>query len=598
MRRVAKETQQAQQALRLKLQGLNDCEQLMEAARVDAAAAQSAALEAAKAEAAAAKSAVVAAPRHVRYTSDCGEQSETCSGQLNHGCGPKHNDNGCVHGLFCNVETCHEPCLDTPARLGSSVERANGKCNYLPCEVSWLFDEGSPIPSPECRVQHECPLDPAVQHLQRAESMWWRFKEIIGVIKYPGWWPTYHALTGHDTPAGSNEEQIEVNGVGYRIFDNNWRAYVQPPKIGTRPWLGLVQTTTPMWTHSYGLMMNTVMCYAAMHGYNYNVDPFEIQTDRFVSQGRARSWLKYLPFYDWIWHLSSDMFIVNQTKSIEELGILNRGHEVVLSLRNWWTGWQENRKTRDGGDTLPFGMHRQLSTETFFIKNTDFGRKFLGEMLALQDGGKGHSSEGAFVWDMGDLHAATINAIFPESVADSCNWFYDGFRNGTLDHAWLGEYTEQHKSEMPYMPMSPLDFYWWTISVGECHEILEPTDFGKLAIYPEGAFVRDWMMGGNPSAECGHPDNSKCGGLLRCTDFLFHTKHHVVYPSYRKEDVYCLPREEDNPFVAMELSEEDSAIVAKTVNAHATNKGSGTYRGCGQPEPDQLPQSSKFVMPG
>ena len=44
-----------------------------------------------------------AAPRSVGWaiTNGCGEPSPACVGQVNHGCGPKHNGVACAQGLFC-----------------------------------------------------------------------------------------------------------------------------------------------------------------------------------------------------------------------------------------------------------------------------------------------------------------------------------------------------------------------------------------------------------------------------------------------------------------------------------------------------------------
>eukprot|EP00658_Telonema_sp_P-2_P074543 TRINITY_DN63805_c0_g1_i1.p1 TRINITY_DN63805_c0_g1~~TRINITY_DN63805_c0_g1_i1.p1 ORF type:complete len:244 (+),score=53.60 TRINITY_DN63805_c0_g1_i1:112-843(+) len=216
----------------------------------------------------------------------------------------------------------------------------------------------------ELQVVGLCHQAHPARELQNAEANFWRFSESLE-IKYPGWWATYNAPTGHYSPAGRDAEVFEWRYRGYRIFDNDWRMNLSPAQTSrppsARPWLGIVQTTTAMWTHKFGLFLNVANCYAAEHGYSYNMDTFEIQTDRFISQGRARSWLKFLRFYQWILHLSADMYIVDRKKSVESLGILNRSHDVVLTLRNWWTGWQDERRLADGTGALPFGMLRQLS---------------------------------------------------------------------------------------------------------------------------------------------------------------------------------------------------------------------------------------------
>eukprot|EP00658_Telonema_sp_P-2_P074507 TRINITY_DN63762_c0_g1_i1.p3 TRINITY_DN63762_c0_g1~~TRINITY_DN63762_c0_g1_i1.p3 ORF type:complete len:172 (-),score=26.18 TRINITY_DN63762_c0_g1_i1:409-924(-) len=157
----------------------------------------------------------------------------------------------------------------------------------------------------------------------------------------------------------------------------------------------------------------------------------------------------------------------------------------------------------------------------------------------------------------------------------------------------MDEYTTEHRGSVAYTPIIPLDFYLWTITTGECREILEPRDFGKLAIYPEGAFARDWRMGGDE--ECGHPEKSKCSGLLKCDDWLVHTKHEAVLGLYRKENLYCLPDRPDSPTSQLFLSEEDSATVARTVNGHALNKTGGTYRGCAKPQVDLPPRASTWI---
>ena len=86
-------------------------------------------------------------------TDNCGEPSPECVGQVNHGCGPQHNSVDCAQGLFCNGQRCNEGCANTPVRAGSTIERVDGLCDYLPCEISWLYDEGSPEPSSGCTMK-------------------------------------------------------------------------------------------------------------------------------------------------------------------------------------------------------------------------------------------------------------------------------------------------------------------------------------------------------------------------------------------------------------------------------------------------------------
>jgi hypothetical protein len=423
--------------------------------------------------------------------------------------------------------------------------------------------------------------------MQKADSIWWRFSEALE-FRYPGWWTTFTSPGPHESPAESDEHLFEAHGKGYRIFDNDYRKNRRPPKTKGRPRLGIVQTTTLAWTHKFALIMNSIMCYAAEQGYNYNVDNFEIQTDRMIAQGRMRSMLKYLPFYDWILHLSSDVWVLNRTKSIEELEVLDRGHEVVLSLRNWWSGWQSQPELQ------PFGMLRQLQTEAFFIKNTPYGRQFLRTYMQLQDGYFGHPAKisggdpNGLIWDMGDLHAAVITFLYPQAVADQCNWFYHGWRNGSFTADTINNYKP---NQAPYKPMHPLDFYLWTIMESECSDILRPGSIGKLAIYPEGAFIRDWGMSGlgSMNSKCTHPDPAKCQGLLQCTDFLVHTKTISVNELYTKEDTYCLPPTADSKLANMWLTEEESTVVALQVNGHSFDKTGGTYRGCGHPALVELP---------
>ena len=83
-------------------------------------------------------------------TNNCGGPTAECAGQVNHGCGPQHSGVACGQGLFCNGQWCHEGCEDTPVRSGNDIERVEGMCDYLPCEISWLFDDGSPEPSGAC----------------------------------------------------------------------------------------------------------------------------------------------------------------------------------------------------------------------------------------------------------------------------------------------------------------------------------------------------------------------------------------------------------------------------------------------------------------
>ena len=103
------------------------------------------------------KAATAAAPRSVRWTitNHCGEPSPACVGQVNHGCGPRHKGVACGQGLFCDDQWCFEGCRDTPVRSGKEIERVEGMCDYLPCEISWLFDEGSPEPVGEC-LEAQC----------------------------------------------------------------------------------------------------------------------------------------------------------------------------------------------------------------------------------------------------------------------------------------------------------------------------------------------------------------------------------------------------------------------------------------------------------
>ena len=131
---------------------LTATQQQLEAAQAELAAAQqqhSAELAAAQAELAALQHSPVAVATSrsgVRWanTDNCGGPTPECVGQINHGCGPRHNNIDCVQGLFCNGQWCHEGCESTPMRTGNEIGRVEGLCDYLPCEISWLFDEGSP----------------------------------------------------------------------------------------------------------------------------------------------------------------------------------------------------------------------------------------------------------------------------------------------------------------------------------------------------------------------------------------------------------------------------------------------------------------------
>jgi len=123
------------------------------------------ALQQHRAELEAARQPAAAPPRSVRWAISCGGPTPECVGQVNHGCGPRHNGVLCAQGLFCDDQLCLEYCKDTPMREGHAMERVEGMCDYLPCEISWLFDEGSPEPVGQCleskatQQQHNAELE-------------------------------------------------------------------------------------------------------------------------------------------------------------------------------------------------------------------------------------------------------------------------------------------------------------------------------------------------------------------------------------------------------------------------------------------------------
>ena len=140
---------------------------------------------------------------------------------------------------------------------------------------------------------------------------------------------------------------------------------------------------------------------------------------------------------------------------------------------------------------------------------------------------------------------------------------------------------DSYPGELPYENMNLLDFYLLTIQHSSCASVLTPSSHGKLAIYAEGDFVRDWGL--SNEMKCSANKHEVCSGFLRCTDLFVHAKPSQVAKVYEAEDVYCLPRKSNGLLANKFLSEQDSRTVAAQVTGHAQASTSGRYRGCSSP---------------
>ena len=273
------------------------------------------------------------------------------------------------------------------------------------------------------RMKQVVSSEPDAANWRKLQQMYHRVEDIF-ITRYPGWWPTKQLREDIPRPEELQddiprpEEILWIGQTPFRIFNNSYRDMQRAPAAHVKGSVAIVQVANAVWLHNYAFMTNSIACYAAEHGYHYQMDVMEIQTDRHIAQGRPRSHLKFLPFYEWIVHASADTFVANRSKTLEELGVMDRGHEVVLTLRNWWSSWdQDSCQVK----IAPFGMLRQISTELYFVKNSMFERQFFTELLLVRHGD-------GVVFNMGDMHAAVTNLLSPAN-ADECNWAYYRIRN-------------------------------------------------------------------------------------------------------------------------------------------------------------------------
>jgi hypothetical protein len=96
----------------------------------------------------------------------------------------------------------------------------------------------------------------------------------------------------------------------------------------------------------------------------------QLSTDRHQVLARYRAVQKYLPYFDYIVHISSDVLPVNRSKSIEDIILQSPDKDVIFNFR--YTCHKIERSH----------CAYHYSTELIIIKNSPRGREFVERMLA------------------------------------------------------------------------------------------------------------------------------------------------------------------------------------------------------------------------
>eukprot|EP00762_Andalucia_godoyi_P008301 ANDGO_07338.mRNA.1 hypothetical protein len=310
-----------------------------------------------------------------------------------------------------------------------------------------------------------------------------------------------------------------------------WAPLPSIEKWKTLPRLAVVNAVTPVWLAGYEWEETSLKCYLAYHGYPYYPENVELQPDRFLSSGRLRGMQKYLPYFQWIIHVSADTAVANRSKRIEPY--LDDDFDVILTRRNFYL-YSNPTRMIDG----KFAHYPQVNTELVMVKNSAGGRKFVDEFLSMSDGGKV-----GMVWDMGELHQILLKILFPDHYEECAKVHID--------------YLAGNYKEVP--GEHPLDVFSQSVRNSPCASLFTNSEWRdgpiKIKILDLGIMNRD--------QSCGQMK------LLRCQDFFIHTKCAGNFqPS---EEVYCLPVKEygvSTPelFLSVEDSAKEAAFMGVRYN--------------------------------
>jgi hypothetical protein len=132
-----------------------------------------------------------------------------------------------------------------------------------------------------------------------------------------------HLAAVLDDVKRSVSRRVKARRLGALLANNTHGSYYplekRPPLPTTGPRNAIVVGISADWVGEFAAGLSALGCYAALQGYALHIELFNLQPDRgLFYYTRTRAVAKYLPLYDWVLHLGSDVVVANRTKRLEE----------------------------------------------------------------------------------------------------------------------------------------------------------------------------------------------------------------------------------------------------------------------------------------
>jgi hypothetical protein len=152
------------------------------------------------------------------------------------------------------------------------------------------------------------------------------------------------------------EAQFNRNDPGYYPSTNPYR---NPQS--ELPLLAIVVTIDPDTLNFYSAEMSAWACYCSLHGYHFYEEHMQLQKLDRTHHNKQRLIQKYLPYFQWIIFIDAGSWVINRTKSFEEL--LDNNYDVILQM----------------------GENNEILTNSVIIRNSPYGRTFLDNWMKFEN---------------------------------------------------------------------------------------------------------------------------------------------------------------------------------------------------------------------
>mmetsp|Transcript_22397 Transcript_22397/g.37011 ORF Transcript_22397/g.37011 Transcript_22397/m.37011 type:complete len:400 (-) Transcript_22397:237-1436(-) len=266
-------------------------------------------------------------------------------------------------------------------------------------------------------------------------------------------------------------------------FRKNEHSYVFPRRSDPLPKIAIVTFAFGASTQKNKYEMSALQCYAAIHGYPMYIEHFQLQTDRAFIFTKLRTILKYLPHFQWILYVDSDVVIANRSRRIEEF--LDSNYDFIFQERD--SNWE-------------------WFTNAFFVKNTDYALSFVNQWLSMSDDNKAPFGMG----DQASLVSLLLRDFQPPGYKDCL----------AIEQKTNGTTPERHRREVYNAEMIPCFYRVTRMKDFEHFKVLEPLQ----------GFLRSFEITWQPA--------SYYRKLFPEVEFLLHGKY-AISEIMTVADVYC-----------------------------------------------------------